>query len=157
MNFFEEIVTNRVLMSGIIAWMTAQVVKFLIHGAIDKAFRLERLFGDGGMPSAHSATVTSMATMAAITYTLNSFEFAISAMLAIIVMHDAHGVRRETGKQSVVLNNIMETFSAMQVDGKWSEEKLKEFIGHTPLQVAAGFIVGLVVGLIMGYGVFGVI
>ena len=154
MGWLYELTHNVVLMSGCSAWVVAQVIKFFIHAAIYKTFRMERLFGDGGMPSAHSATVTSMAVATAITEGVGTFQFAIAAMLAVIVMHDAMGVRRETGKQSVVLNEIIEMFNSMQIDGNWSDEKLKEFVGHTPLQVAAGFIVGAIVGCVMGFVVF---
>ncbi len=142
------LMSNRILWSGIFAWAVAQILKAFIHAAIYKSFKLERLFGDGGMPSAHSATVVSMATCTGIMYGLDSFQFAVTAMLAIIVMHDACGVRLETGKQSKILNEIMDMFKS---EGKFpvlSEEHLKEFVGHTPLQVAGGFLVGLAMGII---------
>ena len=119
---------------------------------LNNEFRLERMFGDGGMPSAHSATVSSMATAAAIVYGFGSFEFAISAMLAIIVMHDAMGVRMETGKQGKVLNEMIdflrtegfvEAFKKNDKMYEFWEASLKEFVGHTPIQVAAGCILGI--------------
>ena len=93
------------------------------------------------MPSSHSATVCALAASAGIKYGGGSFEFAITAMVAIIVMYDAMGVRRETGKQGRVLNEMMEVFMNM---GKQIgvEERLKEFVGHTPLQVLMGAILG---------------
>ncbi len=143
------LLSNQVLWSGIIAWGVAQILKAIIHAAIYKSFKLERLFGDGGMPSAHSATVTSMATCTGIIYGLDSFQFAVTAMLAIIVMHDACGVRLETGKQSKILNEIMDVFVSEGKLTLFSEKHLKEFVGHTPTQVAVGFLVGLVMGCIM--------
>ncbi len=149
MEQLQLLLSNRILWPGIIAWLIAQILKALIYAAVYKTFKLERLFGDGGMPSAHSATVTSMAAATAIIYGLDSFQFAITAMLAIIVMHDACGVRLETGKQAKILNLLMDM---SKTDGHWpvfSEEHLKEFVGHTPLQVAGGFLLGLVVGTVM--------
>ena len=116
------------------------------------------MFGDGGIPSAHSATVSSMATAAAIVYGFGSFEFAISAMLAIIVMHDAMGVRMETGKQGKVLNEMIdflrtegfvEAFKKNDKMYEFWEASLKEFVGHTPIQVAAGCILGIVLACVL--------
>lgn len=149
MEQLQLLMSNRVLWAGIFAWAAAQVLKALIYAAIYKTFRLERLFGDGGMPSAHSATVTSMAAVTAILYGLDSFQFAITAMLAIIVMHDACGVRLETGRQSRVLNELIDMFTKEGQKFVWSEKRLKEFVGHTPLQVAAGFLLGSIVGTLM--------
>lgn len=146
MEQIQLLMSNRILWSGIFAWAAAQVLKALIYAAIYKTFRLERLLGDGGMPSAHSATVTSMATATAVLYGLDSFEFAVTAMMAIIVMHDACGVRLETGKQSRILNELMDMFTSEGKKPVWSEKRLKEFVGHTPLQVAAGFVLGVVIG-----------
>lgn len=151
MEQIQLLLANRVLWTGIAAWLIAQVIKTVIYAVINKEIRLERLFGDGGMPSAHSATVTAMAASTAVIYGLDSFNFAIAAMFAIIVMHDARGVRMETGKQSKILNLIMDM---SKNDGQWpiwTEERLKEFVGHTPLQVAAGFVLGLVVGIAMAF------
>ena len=119
----------------------------------------ERMFGDGGMPSAHSATVSSMATAAAnclwIRYLLN---LPLSAMLAIIVMHDAMGVRMETGKQGKVLNEMIdflrtegfvEAFKKNDKMYEFWEASLKEFVGHTPIQVAAGCILGIVLACVL--------
>lgn len=146
MEQIQLLMSNRILWSGIFAWAAAQVLKALIYAAIYRTFRLERLLGDGGMPSAHSATVTSMATATAVLYGLDSFEFAVTAMMAIIVMHDACGVRLETGKQSRILNELMDMFTSEGKKQVWSEKRLKEFVGHTPLQVAAGFVLGVVIG-----------
>ena len=98
-NILTDILNNKILVCGIVGWAVAQIMKTIIYALLNKEIRLERMVGDGGMPSAHSATVSSMAAAAAIVYGFGSFEFAISVMLAIIVMHDAKGVRMETGKQ----------------------------------------------------------
>ena len=113
------------------------------------------------MPSGHSATVSAMAMMSLLHYGVGSFEFAVTAMLAIIVMHDAMGVRLETGKQAEVINElralleeIVDDFSTEETLDKkfqkvFSEEKLKEYVGHTPIQVAAGCILGLFMGWLL--------
>ena len=142
MEWLVELLSNRFLIAGISSWAVAQVLKTIIYAAINKKLDFERLVGDGGMPSGHSATVTSVATMAALVCGFGSFEFAISAILAIIVCHDAMGVRRETGKQAVVLNELMEILEAISKNDL-PEAKLKEFVGHTPLQVVAGTVLGI--------------
>lgn len=149
MEQLQLLMSNRILWSGVLAWAAAQILKALIYAAIYKSFKLERLFGDGGMPSAHSATVTSMATATAILFGVDSFQFAVTAMMAIIVMHDACGVRLETGKQSKILNELMDMFTNEGQKPVWSEKRLKEFVGHTPLQVAGGFILGVVIGTLL--------
>ena len=120
---------------------------------IKKKLDFERLIGDGGMPSGHSATVTSVATMAGLVCGLDSFEFAVSAVLALIVCHDAMGVRRETGKQAVVLNELLEILEAISKKNL-PEAKLKEFVGHTPLQVVAGIVLGIGNSIFMYYVIF---
>ncbi len=100
------------------------------------------------MPSGHSATVAAMATRSGMIYGLGSFEFAVTVMLAIIVMHDAMGVRLETGKQAKAINEMMELLKTLGQDIT-NEEKLKEFVGHTPSQVVAGAILGIVIALLL--------
>lgn len=161
MNYVNELLSNRILMAGITGWATAQVVKAVLYMILNKEFSIERLFGDGGMPSGHSATVSAMATMSCLYYGIGSFEFAISAMLAIIVMHDAMGVRLETGKQAEIINEltvlleeIIDDFNNEETLEKkfkkvFSEEKLKEYVGHTPIQVIAGCLLGILVGMLL--------
>ena len=149
---------NHILICGACAWAVAQVLKTIIYGLVHKEIRCERMFGDGGMPSGHSATVSAMATAAGMRYGLDTFEFAITCMMAIIVMHDAMGVRMETGKQGKVLNEMIEFFrvegftEAFKKNDKnyafW-EASLKEFVGHTPLQVIVGCVLGIIVALLL--------
>ena len=94
-----SLITNPFLVTGVTSWLFAQVLKAIIHAVINKKFDITRLFGDGGMPSGHSATVSSLAMFSALSFGLGSFEFAISALFAIIVCHDAMGVRLETGNR----------------------------------------------------------
>lgn len=157
----KELLSNHVLIAGITGWASAQVIKAILYTILHKEFSVERLFGDGGMPSGHSATVSAMAMMSLLYYGIGSYEFAISAMLAIIVMHDAMGVRLETGKQAEVINELTALFEEISNDfnneDTWekkfqkvfSEEKLKEYVGHTPIQVIAGCMLGLLIGWIL--------
>ena len=153
MDWFYDMVTNPFILTGLSAWAVAQVLKVIINAMIYKKFDLTRLFGDGGMPSGHSATVSSLACFTALHYGTSSFEFAVTAILAIIVCHDAMGVRLETGKQAIILNEIMESLDIIFTN-EVAEVKLKEMVGHTPYQVLAGITLGIFVSLFMYYVVF---
>ena len=148
MDFFAELFSNHILIVSVTGWAVAQVLKTIINFGFTQKLDAERLVGSGGMPSSHSSTVCALATATAMQYGVGSFEFAVTTILAIIVMYDAIGVRRETGVQAVLLNKMIETFHNM--DGFPStQEKLKELIGHTPLQVLAGALLGIFIALIM--------
>ena len=142
------LISNRFLIIPLTAWLSAQVLKTLIYWIINRRFDITRLFGDGGMPSGHSATVTSLAVLAALVYGFASFEFAVCAVLAIIVCHDASGVRLETGKQAEIINDLVEVVDLLTTE-ELPEVKLKEFVGHTPVQVLAGVLVGILNAVIM--------
>lgn len=148
MKFLTELFGNRIFISAALGWFVAQVLKTLIHMFITKQFVMERMVGSGGMPSSHSATVCGLATAVGMRYGGGSYEFAMAAILAIVVMHDAMGVRMETGRQGKVLNEMMEVFTNM---GKQisAEARLKEFVGHTPLQVLMGAILGIIIAVIV--------
>ncbi|MDO4438957.1 MAG: divergent PAP2 family protein [Eubacteriales bacterium] len=149
MNIWEQIISNQVLVSAALAWLVAQVLKTIIDFKVYKSFNPERLVGSGGMPSSHSSTVCALTTSAFMEYGAGSFEFAICFVLAMIVMYDAMGVRLETGKQAVVLNALLRE-NPFEWKGDILDEKLKEFVGHTPLQVFAGAILGIVMALVIG-------
>ena len=143
---FSDLLQNHLLLNALVAWTAAQVLKTIIHAVVNRTLDIHRLFGDGGMPSGHSATVTALSATAAIEYGLSSAVFAIAAILAVIVMHDAMGVRLEAGKHAQAINELLELFSSdLETD-----VKLKEFLGHTPLQVLGGALLGLVVAIILG-------
>ena len=146
MGLLSGLTRNPFLLTGLSSWLIAQVLKVLLHAALTGQLHWERLFGDGGMPSGHSATVTAMATTAALEYGLASPIFAIAVVFGIIVMHDAMGVRREAGKHAKVLNDLIASL------GKDAPPKdvLKEFLGHTPLQVCFGALLGFGVALMLG-------
>ena len=148
MNFIDGVLSNRILLAAFCGWLVAQVLKTIIYVAVNKNFNPERLLGDGGMPSSHSATVMAMVTSTAFYFGSDTFEFAVTAILALIVMHDAMGVRRETGKQAKVINNMMDWFVQMDSDIS-PEEKLKEFVGHSPTQVFFGALLGIIVGFVV--------
>lgn len=148
MAVWNELRSNQMLMSAVVGWVVAQVLKTLIDMWLNKSFSAERLIGSGGMPSSHSSTVCALVTAAAYTYGLGSAEFAVSFVLAAVVMYDAMGVRRETGKQAKLLNMIMEQ-QFFTFDNELFQKRLKEFVGHTPLQVAAGAVLGIVIAVIM--------
>lgn len=147
MDFFMELLGNTVFMASVTGWFVAQVLKTIIDTCINKSFNAERLTGSGGMPSSHSATVCALATSAGMQYGVGSFAFAVSSIVAIIVMYDARGVRRETGLQAQVINEMIDFFKNMGKPISY-EEKLKEFVGHTPLQVLVGAILGILIGAV---------
>ena len=141
-----QLLNNQILVNSLLAWAAAQIIKAILYAAVPRQIDIHRLFGDGGMPSGHSATVTAMATTAALEYGLDSPIFAITAIFGIVVMHDAMGVRREAGKHAEVLNNLI---ASLNQDVP-PEEALKEFLGHTPLQVCFGALLGFGVALLLG-------
>lgn len=151
MSWLYDLVKNPFLITGVSSWLIAQVLKVIIHAIINKKFDISRLFGDGGMPSGHSATVSSLAVICALVYGTGSVQFAITAILAIIVCHDAMGVRREAGKQAVVLNRMIEEFDDVLTAEELTEVKLKEFVGHTLTQVIAGVFIGVANAFLMYY------
>ena len=146
------ILNNRILIAGAVAWICSQVVKTIIHLIIHKKLVWERLLGDGGMPSSHSATVTAVAVSTGLICGWETPLFAVAAILALIVMHDAMGVRQETGKQAKVINNMVELLNSMGRGELTPEESLKEFVGHTRRQVIIGAIFGVAVALLMNRG-----
>ena len=151
MQAIQELLSNRVLISGLVGWGAAQVLKTIIYALMHHTLDLTRIFGDGGMPSGHSATVCAVATSAGIIYGLDSFPFAISVIVAIIVMHDAMGVRLETGKQAKLLNEFIDLFAKLEQPLS-DQEKLKELVGHTPLQVCMGGLLGILTGVLCNLG-----
>ena len=151
MQFIREVLSlNQILTVSLLSWFVAQVLKTIINFILLGKFQLERMWGDGGMPSAHSATVCAMVIATARIEGINSAIFAVAAVVAIITMHDAMGVRRETGEQAKVLNKMIEQWIEVTEKNNpfLQNMHLKEMVGHTPLQVLAGFVVGCMVGLL---------
>ena len=131
MGFWDKLLSNEVLISAIVGWTVAQVLKTLIDFGLNKSFTPERLVGSGGMPSSHSATVCGLTTAAGLCYGVDSI-----------------GVRQETGKQAKLLNLIMEQ-DWFNLNNQEIQKRLKEFVGHTPLQVAAGAALGILLALVV--------
>ena len=146
----KNLLTNYVLISTVTGWFLAQFFKMIITLIKDKKFKpLLILFSSGGMPSSHTATVSSLFATSAIKFGFGSFEFAISFILAMVVMTDAVGVRRETGKQAKILNQIVgEMYSD---EPQESQKDLKELVGHSPFQVAMGALVGVGTSVLMAF------
>lgn len=144
-NNFIGFVTNKYIYIPFLLWFGIQLFKLIYDLVTTKQFNFKRIIGAGGMPSSHSAVVTSLAALIGKNYGVNSAMFAISLIFAFVVMYDACGVRRAAGKQAKVLNDIVNTpgLSNVQV-----QEKLQEALGHTPIQVFVGAIIGVVAGLI---------
>ena len=153
MDWFNDFITNKFFITAVASWTVAQVLKVFIYAIVNKSWDFSRLFGDGGMPSGHSATVSSLAAICALTYGFGSFEFAISGILAVIVCHDAMGVRLEAGKHAKLLNILVDSFEKFSKK-ELPEVVLKEFVGHTPLQVITGIILGIICAFVMHFFVF---
>ena len=136
---------NFVLVTSMLASITAQIIKVIINLVIFGRFIPERMWGAGGMPSSHSATVCALASSSAAVYGPGSGQFAIAAIVAFIVMYDACNVRLETGKQAIAIKELQELFRNMGEDLS-AEEKLKELVGHTLPQVLAGALLGIFIG-----------
>ena len=149
MDVLLQIITNKILIVGIVSWFLAQVFKCISNLILTKKFSIERLFGDGGMPSGHSATVVSVAVATGLYEGFDTAVFAVAMIVAIVVMHDAMNVRYQAGKQAELLNAMADMFERITGADLPNEEKLKELLGHTPLQVAAGCILGIATAIIM--------
>ena len=145
-----DIIYNVPLICAGSSWIIAQIIKIITCLIVEKKFRFERIFGDGGMPSGHSATVTCLAILIGYTAGFNSAAFAISMIVAIVVMNDAAGVRQEAGKHAAILKVIGDGFNAMfaEKDQQVRTEKIKLLVGHTPLQVLMGALLGCLVAIL---------
>ena len=141
------IIYNDVLIVSLASWLIAQLTKIVINAIVNKKFDIERLFGDGGMPSGHSATVTAMALMTGFRLGFDNPIFGIAMIFAIVVMHDATGVRQEAGKHARSIIELTDLFNEylLEHDEKVKLDKLKTLVGHTPLQVVCGAVVGIIV------------
>lgn len=144
-NNFMMFVTNKYIYVPIILWFCIQSFKLIYDLCTTQKINFKRIIGAGGMPSSHSAIVIALATLIGKNLGVDSPIFAITLIFAFIVMYDACGVRRAAGKQAKVLNEIVNTrgLSNLQV-----QEKLQEALGHTPIQVFVGALIGLISGLI---------
>ncbi len=146
---FGEFCKSPLVASPFLGYAIAQIMKAIIHWIVTGKFEAERLVGNGGMPSSHSATVCALATATAFRYGFFGFEFPMATVFAMIVMTDAMGVRLETGKQAAMINDMVEMFKNM---GSWKPEQriehLKELVGHTPIQIFVGAVLGIAIAVI---------
>lgn len=145
MLYIRHIFENTPLMAAVISWLMAQGIKTLLTLIHTKKFEAERIFGAGGMPSAHTASVCALSLCIAHTCHISSPEFAISVCFTAVVIYDAMGVRRAAGEQAKVINRMVDI---MEKEGSEITEKdLKEYLGHTPIEVLAGLLLGILVSL----------
>ena len=145
MNYLLDILNNKFIYIPILVWFFIQSFKVIWDLVATKKFNFKRILGAGGMPSSHSAVVTSLTVLIGKSEVLASPIFALSFIFAMVVMYDAAGVRRAAGKQAHLLNKIIETPGLTNVE---VQERLVEVLGHTPLQVIVGATIGIIVGLI---------
>lgn len=144
LNFFATLGKNKIFLTTILAWLVAQSIKVAFGVFREKRFDFKWFVGTGGMPSSHAASVTALATSVGLTFGFNSPLFAVTFIFAFIIMLDAQGVRRSSGRQAEVLNRIMEDIYFKR---GIKEERLKELIGHTPFEVLVGAFLGVLVAL----------
>lgn len=150
MDYLKELLQNKILIAALVGWAVAQLAKAILYTIVNREFKFERLVGSGGMPSSHAATVCALTVAVAKHFGLASFEFAIAFVLTSVVLHDARGVRQEAGKQAVTITAIIDHLIQEGKIIELPEWELKELIGHTPLQVLIGSIVGIGIGLWLG-------
>lgn len=146
MNFFVKIMNNKVLIACFTAWFIAQMLKIMLTFYSSKKIDLTRFVGSGGMPSSHTSSVMALSTSVGKMYGWDSAIFAVSLCFAFVVMYDAAGVRRAAGNQARILNKIIEDLAHNK---PLANERLKELIGHTPKEVLAGAVLGILIGNIM--------
>ena len=144
MDFIKGFFGNYILMCALIGWFGAQFIKCVRYVIKHKSFSFAVIMSSGGMPSSHSATVSALVVSSAKMCGISSPEFALAFILAFIVMYDAAGVRRAAGEQAKVLNRIVHDISLGET--KYLDKNLKELIGHTPLQVIMGALLGIAIG-----------
>ena len=148
MDIILEILSNRAIVAAVTAWAIAQGLKVLLTLLISRRFDRTRMWGSGGMPSSHSAMVCALTTTVGIREGCASSMFALACCFAGIVMYDAAGVRRSAGRNAAVINHLVESLSG-RGEYTFDEERLKELVGHTPIQVLAGALLGVLVGALI--------
>jgi len=145
-SFFPEIFQNRIFLITLTVWFLAQTIKVVLGVIKEKRFNFRWFIGTGGMPSSHAAGAAALATSMGLEYGFASPLFAVAATFAMVTMFDAQGVRRATGSQASILNKMMDD---IYWKGQIEEKRLKELVGHTPVQVLAGFVFGVICAMIL--------
>lgn len=146
MRYLLELCGNGILLTALIAWFAAQLIKVIIVLIIERRVDFTRITGSGGMPSSHSSFTVSLAAAIGFTNGFDSVEFALAAAFSLVVMYDASGVRRSAGQQAAILNRIVEKLGKEELSA--TGKKLKELLGHTPMEVMAGAILGLIIAIV---------
>jgi hypothetical protein len=144
MEYLQQFISNSVLITAILGWLVAQILKIVLSW--DKKIDFKRIVGSGGMPSSHASFVISLTFAVGFTSGFDSAQFAIAAVFAFVVMYDAAGIRRSAGQQAAILNKILDDFH--NADYTHTNKKLKELLGHTPIEVLAGAILGVIIAII---------
>ncbi len=144
-SFFSSFLHNKVFWFSFAGWAVGQSSKVLLGLAVKRKFDFRWIIGTGGMPSSHASGVSALATAVGLKEGWSSTIFALAVVLAFITMFDAQGVRRAAGRQAAVLNKIMDE---LYLHGSVSEKKLWELLGHTPIEVFVGFVMGVITTLV---------
>lgn len=146
MNFFSQILHNQILLTAIVSWALAQLIKIGIELIRTHRINWQLVFATGGMPSSHSSLVVALATATGLRQGFEYPLFAIATVLAFVVLYDAQGIRRQAGNQARIINRMLQN---VENAGIKVDKNLKELLGHTPIQVVGGTILGIIVALIM--------
>lgn len=146
MNFFNQIFHNQILMTAIVSWALAQLIKIIIELIRTHRINWQLIFATGGMPSSHSSLVVALATATGLRQGFDSSLFAIATVLGFVVLYDAQGIRRQAGNQARIINRMLQN---VENAGIKVDKNLKELLGHTPIQVMGGTILGIIVALVM--------
>lgn len=146
MNFFSQILHNQILLTAIVSWAIAQLIKIGIELIRTHRINSQLIFATGGMPSSHSSLVVALATATGLRQGFDSPLFAVATVLAFVVLYDAQGIRRQAGNQARIINRMLQN---VENAGIKVDKNLKELLGHTPIQVLGGTLLGIIVALIM--------
>lgn len=144
MTYLHQFISNSVFFTALIGWFVAQVLKIVFSW--DKGFDFKRIVGSGGMPSSHASFVMALTFAVGFKEGFDSALFAVSAVFSFVVMYDAAGVRRAAGQQAAILNRIVSDL--INSDYSHTHKKLKELVGHTPVEVMAGAVLGIIIAII---------
>jgi len=144
-NVWKTLSENLIIVSAFWAWFIAQVLKFIIEIIKNRKFDFALLVSTGGMPSSHSSSVMATTTAIAVIDGLDSSMFALSLVISLVVMYDAAGVRRAAGSQAAIINLLLDRIEDHGIE---LDKKLKELLGHTPIEVLGGALLGIVVGIL---------
>lgn len=145
-DIFTELASNKIFITTLSAWIVAQTMKVTIGFIRQKKMDFRWFIGTGGMPSSHAAGASCLATAIGLQCGFDSVYFALAASFAIVVMFDAQGVRRATGRQARILNKMTED---IYWQGRIKENQLRELVGHTPIEVIVGFLLGVVMAFLL--------